>query len=114
MLTIYESFIRPHLDYGDIFYDKAENENFQNKLEKVQYKACLAITGAIQGTSRQKICDELGLHTLIERRRHSKLAFFYKIVNGLLPRYLPSQESYPLRSALTTKINPIPSRSKTF
>ena len=27
----------------------------KKKLEKVQYKACLAITGAIQETSRQKI-----------------------------------------------------------
>ena len=120
LLTIYKSFIRPHLDYGDILYDKPGNQNFQNKLEKVQYKACLAITGAIQGTSRQKIYDELGLHTLIERRWRSKLTFFYKIVNGLLPEYLysylkfPSQENYPLRSALTTKMNPIPSRSKTF
>ena len=103
LLTIYKSFIRPHLDYGHILYDKPENQNFQNKLEKVQYKACLAITGAIQGTSRQKIYDELGLHTLIERRWRSKLTFFYKIVNGLLPKYLysylkfPSRENYPLR-----------------
>ena len=43
------------------------------------------MTGAIQGTSREKIYDELGLHTLIERRWHSKLTFFYKRVNGLLP-----------------------------
>ena len=119
-LTIYKSSIRPHLDYGDILYDKPGNQDFQNKLETVQYKACLAITGAIQGTSRQKIYDELGLHALIERRCRSKLTFFYKIANGLLPKYLclylkfPSQENYPLRSALTTKINPIPSRSKTF
>ena len=120
LLTIYKSFIRPHLDYGDILYDKPEDQNFQNKLEKVQYKACLAITGAIQGTLRQKIYDELGLHTLIERRWRLKLTFFYKIVNGLLPEYLysnlqfPSQENYTLRSASTTKMNPIPSRSKTF
>ena len=36
LLTIYKLFIRPHLDYGDILYNKPENENFQNKLEKVQ------------------------------------------------------------------------------
>ena len=119
-LTICKSFIRPPLDYGDILYDKPGNQNFQNNLEKGQYKACLAKTGAIQGTPRQKIYDELGLHTLIERRWRGKLTFFYKIVKGLLPKYLhpylkfPSQENYPLRSALTTKINPIPSRSKTF
>ena len=46
LLTIYKSFVRPDLDYGDI-YDKPENENFQSKLEKVQYRACLAITNAI-------------------------------------------------------------------
>ena len=28
LLTIYRSFIRPHLDYGDIIYDKAFNEFF--------------------------------------------------------------------------------------
>ena len=38
LLTIYKSFIRPHLEYGDILYDKPNNENFQNKTEKVQYK----------------------------------------------------------------------------
>ena len=78
LLTIYKSFIRPHVDYGDILYDKPENQNFQNKLKKVQYKVCLAITGAIQGTSRQKNYDELGLHTLIEKRWRSKLIFFIK------------------------------------
>ena len=48
LLTIYKSFIRPHLDYGDILYDNPINENFQSKLEKVQYRACLAINGAIK------------------------------------------------------------------
>ena len=62
LLTIYKSFVRPHFDYGDILYDKPNNANFQNKLEKVQYRACLALTGAIQGTSRIKLYDELGLH----------------------------------------------------
>ena len=54
LLTIYKSFIRPHFDYGDILYDKPNNENFQNKMEKVQYRACLAITGGIQGTLTNK------------------------------------------------------------
>ena len=80
LLTIYKSFIRPHLEYGDILYDKTNNGNFQNKIEKVQYKECLAITGVIQGTSREKLYEELGLHSLIERRRRNKLIFFYKMV----------------------------------
>ena len=47
LLTIYKSFLRPHLDYGDVIYDRAFNESFQNKLESVQYKAALVITGTI-------------------------------------------------------------------
>ena len=54
LLTIYKSIIRPHLDYGDILCDKTNNENFQDKIEKVQYRACLATTGTIQGTSKQQ------------------------------------------------------------
>ena len=50
LLTIYKSFIRLHLEYGDILHYKPQNQDFQNKLEKVQYKACLTITGAITGT----------------------------------------------------------------
>ena len=78
LLTIYKSFIRPHLDYGDIFYDKPNNENFHNKIEKVQYRACLEIYSAIEGTSKGKNYDELGLHSLTNRRWRRKLIFFIK------------------------------------
>ena len=60
--TIYKSFIRPHLDYGDILYDKLNNENFQNEMENIQNRACLVITA---GTSRERIYDELGLLAFI-------------------------------------------------
>ena len=78
---------------------------FQNKVEKVQHKACLAMTGAIQGTSRQKIYNQLCLHTLIERGWHSRLTFFYKIVNGLLPllpEYFYSCLKFPSQEISTT------------
>ena len=51
---LHNAFIRPHLDYGDILFDKPGNYNFQNKFEKVQYRACLAIIGGIQGTFREQ------------------------------------------------------------
>ena len=88
--------------------------------EKVQYKACLAITGAIQGTSKQRIFDELGLISLRKRRWNNKLIFFYKIVNGLLPdnvqsyKVVPSQDNYPLRSVSTGQLKSLPSRSESF
>ena len=120
LLTIYKSFVRPHLNYGGILYDNPNKENLQNKSEKVLYRACLSITSAIQGTSKDKLYDELGLHSLIKRRWCNKLIFFYKIVNGLLPDYLhsyldfPSQINYSLRSVLASVIKPSLSRIKSF
>ena len=35
LITIYQSFIRPHLDYGDIMYDQRNNESFCNLIERV-------------------------------------------------------------------------------
>ena len=68
LLTIYKSFVRSHLDYGDIIYDQPQNESFCNKLESIQYNAALAITGAIQRTSKTKLYKELGLEFLKSRR----------------------------------------------
>ena len=47
LLTIYKRFIRPHLDNGDIIYDQAYNASFHQKLELLQYNACLMITEAM-------------------------------------------------------------------
>ena len=47
LLTIYKCLVTFHLDCRDILYDKPNKKNFQSKLEKVQYRSCLAITGAI-------------------------------------------------------------------
>ena len=70
-----QAFIRPHFDYGDIIYDRAYNESFHQKLESIQYNAALAITGAISGTSRAKLYQELGLESLQERRWYRKVTF---------------------------------------
>ena len=61
LLTIYKSFIRPHLDYSDIIYDQAHDASSQQKVESIQYKAALAITGTIRETSKEKMFEELGL-----------------------------------------------------
>ena len=45
--------IRPHLHYGVILYDQPNDATFCQKTESFQYKAALAITGAIQGTSQE-------------------------------------------------------------
>ena len=63
-MTIYKAFLRPIIHYGDIICDQHQNETFCEKLQSVQYKAVLTITGAIQGTFRDKICQELGLESV--------------------------------------------------
>ena len=68
LLTICKAFLRPLVDYRDIIFDQQRNESFFDKLESIQYKAALAITGAIQGTSRDKLYQELGLESLRSRR----------------------------------------------
>ena len=59
LVTLYKTFIRPHLDYTYIIYDKPNNMNICNKFESLQYNAALAITGAIRGSSKKKLFQEL-------------------------------------------------------
>ena len=49
------------LDYGDMIFDQSFNMLFQQKVERIQYNAALAITGAIRGSSKEKLYQELGL-----------------------------------------------------
>ena len=80
--------IRPHLDYEDILYDQPNNATFCQKIEFIQYKAALAITGAIEGTSQEKLHDELELETLKSRRWLRRLCCMYKIINIGILKYL--------------------------
>ena len=64
LITIHKSFVRPHLDYGDIIYDQPKNENLNQKIERIQYNAPLAITGSIKGTSQSKLYNELAFESL--------------------------------------------------
>ena len=66
LVTIYESFVRPHLDYGDIMVHI-------KKIEGIQYNAALAITCAIKGTSQSKLYNELDFESVKYRRWFQKL-----------------------------------------
>ena len=95
---IYKMYIRPHLDFCDVIYhlpcitnpfDSSINLNYlMNTLERIQYHAALAITGAWKGTSLNKIYDELGWESLTDRRYCRRLFHFYKIQNNLTPQYM--------------------------
>ena len=53
-----------------------------------QYKAALPITGAIEGTSQEKLLEELGLEALKSRRWLKRLCCIHKITNIGISRYL--------------------------
>ena len=80
LLTIYKSFVRPKLYYADKIYDKSFSESFKRKIEMVQYKAALMITGVIKGTSRDRLYQELRLEYLADRKRSRRLFFFHIIM----------------------------------
>ena len=47
-LTIQKIFVRPHLDYGSVVYDKVSSETFHENLEPLQYNAAVAITRPVR------------------------------------------------------------------
>ena len=107
LLTIYKSFIRPHLDYGDIIYHQPNNVSLCQKIESIQYQAALAITGAIHGTSQTKLYNELGIESMKLRQWFRRLCCFFKIKSSGLPHYLNDLIPKPsLR--YTTRFSPLP------
>ena len=82
LLTIYKSFVKPHLDCKNIFYHQLLTESINKKLKSILYNAILAITGVIKGTSRSKLYQELGLESLKSRKLSDVFVHFIK-------QYLP-------------------------
>ena len=62
--------------------------SFTQNIERIQYKAALAITGAIKGTSQSKLYSELGFECLKFRCWFRKLCTFFKFKTSDLPEYL--------------------------
>ena len=80
------------------------NESFKSRIESIQYKACVAISRAIQGTSRERLYRELVLESLSDRCWFRKLTFFCKIFKGLSPWYLTKY--FNLRSTSNYQTRP--------
>ena len=98
LITIFKSFIRPLLDYGDIIYDRAYNTSFHQNIESIQYNAALAITGAVRENSREKFYQELGFESLQQRHWYRKLCCLFRIMNNQSPRFF-----FQLISSLNTR-----------
>ena len=86
--TIYKAFIRNHFDYADVIHDQSYKSSFHKKLESIRNNATLAPTGAVRGSSSEKLYQELGLKSPQNRWWFRKLCQFYKILKSKSPRYL--------------------------
>ena len=86
-LLFTDNFFRPLIDYRDIIY---HNSSFCEKFESAQYKVTLALTGALRGTSREIIIQELGLRSWKSRRWLRRLGCMFKIIKNEAPSYLIS------------------------
>ena len=84
----YKSFIRPHLDYGDVIYDPPSSATLSSKIESIQYNAALTTTEAIRGSSREKLLQEFGLEYLHDRRSVRCLCLFYKVLLNKVTKYI--------------------------
>ena len=93
---MYKALLRPHLDYCDVIYQLPSKihlpplgrtlNSLMEKVEKIQYQAALAITGAWQGSSRSKIYEELGWES--DRRNCRRVPQICKIMNKNTLSYL--------------------------
>ena len=87
LLTMYQSFIRPSLEYGNIIFCNCtdlENE----MLESVQRRAARIISGGIISTSSTSLYQEIAIEPLKTRRNRNVLLMFHKIINDNTPPYL--------------------------
>ena len=82
LITIFKTFIKPPLDFEDVVFGQAFNNSLHQRLESIQQKSALAITGVIGRTSKEKLYQELTFQSLQFRRWFLKLSLCYKIMKN--------------------------------
>ena len=96
LITICKSFIRPHLDYGNIIYDQTFDILFQQKMETIQYSSALAITGAKRRSFRKELLALLNTVTILtcpvynSKVSRNLLAFYFSPTLSAITKILLS------------------------
>ena len=95
---MYKMFVRPHFDYCDVIYHIPHFTNpfdsiitlnsLMERIEKIQYQATLAITGAKQGSNDDTLYDGLGWESLSDRRWSRRVIQLFKMPSNRTPPYL--------------------------
>ena len=90
LVEIYDIYIRPIFDYGDIVYDGLITTRDRLRLERLQMRAARLVTGTPFYTSHNKLRTELGWDTLDARRTKHRLIQYYKLLDphADVPQYI--------------------------
>ena len=64
----------------DKSFDQVSNELCSQSVQSLQYSAAIVMTGAIRGTSSEKLSHKPGLEMKKSRRWLGKLCLFYKLI----------------------------------
>ena len=88
---MYSTLFRSHLDYCDIIYHIPPKihppplgmslHDHMEMIEKIQYQAALAVTGAWQGISPVKLYEESRWESLSDRRISRRVLQIHKIID---------------------------------
>ena len=87
--NLHKALIRPILEYADVnvLWDNYSLSEC-DLIESIQYESARVVTGAMKGTSRSRLLEELSWEDMKTRRSMHKLVLYYKILNNLTPNYL--------------------------
>ena len=95
--TTYNILVRPQLEYASALWDP-HNKGRISQIEQVQRRAARwKVNNFARQASVTRIVQDLGWHTLDQRRADARLCLFYKIVHGLVAVPLPEYILYSNR-----------------
>ena len=83
--TLYVSYIRPLLEYGDVVWDNC-NSALSDSLKLIHKRVGRIITGAILQTITEALYRELDRTSLKERRKSNSICLLHKTWSSLPPR----------------------------
>ena len=78
LISLYKSLIRPLLEYADVIWDGCSVGD-TNLLEGIQNESARLVAGAMKGTNRKCLLEELCWAELKSRRYVHKLTLFWFI-----------------------------------
>ena len=58
-----------------IIYDQPNDTTYSDKIKSIEYNMALSIAGDVKGTSKEKLCQQLGLESLKDKKIDKAVLF---------------------------------------